>query len=108
MAHYQAPFATPGSCKPIIQCLRDLPLGDGPDDVVTLIDAYSGKLTQSLLPKLMLYAIPGFTTTIDTVRWAHDNLPNLTLVDIGEDLLYAQETHPGKIGTELAAWYREL
>lgn len=106
--HYRQPFVKPGSSKPIWQCLRDLPLGNGPKDVVDLIDRYSKWLTQTQIPKLMLYAVPGFMTTIDTVRWAHDKLPNLKLVDIGEDLLYAQESNPTKIGAELSTWYQSL
>lgn len=108
MAAYQAPFQQPGACKPIWQYLQDLPLGDGPSDVVDLITGYSEKLCQSPIPKLMLYAVPGFITMMDTVTWARDNLPNLTLVDIGDALHYAQESNPGMIANELSRWYVSL
>lgn len=107
MEHYRAPFKEPGSCKPIWQYLQDLPLGGDSGEVDKLIANYSEVLTQSQLPKLMLYAIPGFITTVDTVKWARDSLPNISLVDVGDALHYAQESNPQKIGEELLAWYAE-
>jgi len=88
MRYYQEPFTQPGSCRPIWQYLQDLPLGDESSEVSELISQYSISLTQSSLPKLMMYAVPGFITTIDTVMWARDNLSQLTLVDLGDALHY--------------------
>lgn len=108
MDHYREPFTRNNACKPLWQYLQDLPLGDGPKEVVDLIANYSKKLQLSSLPKLMMYAIPGYITTISTVEWAKLNLPNLTMVDVGDALHYAQETNPVKIGTELKNWYKDL
>ncbi len=105
MAAYRAPFTEEHTCRPLWQYLQDLPLGDGPKDVVDLIANYSKKLQKSTLPKLMLYAVPGFITTIDTVTWAKDNLPNLKLVDIGDALHYAQESNPQFIEQALKDWF---
>jgi haloalkane dehalogenase len=105
MKHYREPFDTPESCKPLWQYLQDLPLGDGPKDVVELITNYSQQLQKSQIPKLMMYAVPGFITTISTVQWARQHLPNLSLVDIGDALHYAQETNPDTIGMELKNWF---
>jgi len=106
MACYREPFKEPGSAKPIWQYLRDLPKGRGDTEIVDLIGQYSNWLTASKCPKLMFYAIPGFNTTIDTVMWSRDNLPNLKLVEINDAFHYAQETHPREIGEELSRWYQ--
>lgn len=108
MAVYQAPFEKPDSCKPIWQYLQELPLGEERTPVVDLINRYSKFLTESELPKLMLYAVPGFVTTIDTVCWARDNLKNLTLVDMGDALHYVQESNPQRIAEEIHKWYITL
>lgn len=108
MSHYQQPFQQPGSCKPIWQFLQEMPLGEGANNVIDLIANYSAQLEKSGLPKLMLYAVPGFITTIDTVQWAKQHLPNLTLVDIGDALHYAQESKPQLISDELAKWLASL
>lgn len=108
MEHYREPFKEAGSCKPLWQYIHDLPLGDGPADVVELIANYSQKLQTSPIPKLMMYAVPGFITTISTVQWAKDHIAKLELVDIGDALHYAQENIPDKIGEELSNWYESI
>ncbi len=108
MEYYREPFKEPGTCLPLWQYLQDLPLGDGPQDVVDLISEYSKKLILSKVPKLMMFGVPGFITTIDTVQWAKKHLPNLTLIDIGDALHYAPEGKPIEFRTELRKWYIEL
>ncbi len=108
MLNYSAPFQSPGSTKPIWQYLQDLPLGDGPDDVVELISKYSETLQKTNIPKLMLYAIPGYITTIATIEWAKENFNNLSTVDLGEGLHYLQETDPLQIAQEIINWYQDM
>ncbi|GAB4391405.1 MAG: haloalkane dehalogenase [Gammaproteobacteria bacterium] len=108
LAYYHAPFSKPGSRKPIWQFLQDLPLGKQRTDVVALIERYSQKLTQSQLPKLMFYAVPGFNTTIETVKWAKDHLPHLTQIAVEDALHYPQESNPQVISEALSEWYSNL
>jgi len=108
MNHYREPFRQSGSALPLWQYLQDLPLGNEPKDVIQLISDYSKWLQLSKLPKLMMYAVPGFITTISTVQWAKDHLPNLSLIDVGDALHYAQESKPDEIGEALQEWYCHL
>tara|TARA_R110000868_G_scaffold138503_1_gene352671 strand:+ start:1752 stop:2630 length:879 start_codon:yes stop_codon:yes gene_type:complete len=101
---YREPFTASGSGKPILQYLNELPNGDGESKVDALIANYSERLTASNLPKLMLYSVPGFITTIATAMWARENLLNLEIVDIGEELHLAQETYPELIGDTISIW----
>lgn len=105
---YKAPFDTPASRHLLWQYFNDLPLGDGPDDVIELIAHYANGLQHSSLPKLMFYNVPGFITTMETVIWAKAHLPNLTLVEIEDALHYPQEYEPEKIGAALSTWYQSL
>ncbi|WP_244896868.1 hypothetical protein [Candidatus Coxiella mudrowiae] len=52
-------------------------------------------------PKLMMYAVPGFMTTIGTVQWVKNNLTNLTLVEFRDVLHFAQESIPDIFSHEL-------
>lgn len=104
---YRQPFKTSQDRKLLLQYLRDFPAGNKRSDVNDLIAGYSTRLIQSPIPKLMLYTIPGFNTTVDTLVWAKDTLSNVSLADVGEDLHYAQETHPQLMGTEIANWVKE-
>lgn len=108
MQHYRQPFLASGSGKPIVQYLHDLPKGKHKGKVDQLIADYSKKLTESKLPKLLLYSLPGFITTIATVMWAKENLPNLEIVDIGEELHLAQESNPDLIGKTISVWLQGL
>lgn len=108
MEYYRKPFTQEGAGKPILQYLKELPKGDGKSDVDKLIADYSKKLTQSTLPKLMLYSVPGFITTIATVVWAKENLLNLEIADIGEELHLAQETYPKLMGETISVWLQGI
>lgn len=108
MNAYRQPFSAKGTGKPIMQYLKELPSGNGKSKVEELIANYSKKITQSKLPKLMLYSVPGFITTIATVMWAKDNIPNLEIIDIGEELHLAQESYPGLIGETISVWLQSV
>jgi haloalkane dehalogenase len=101
---YRQPFIEQGSGKPIKQYLNELPDGLHKTKIDKLIEDYSDKLTESYLPKLMLYSVPGFITTIATAIWAKENLPNLEIADIGEELHLAQESYPQLIGETISVW----
>lgn len=104
MAHYREPFLQAGSVKPIMQYSFDAPCGDGKSEVDLLVQRYSEKLCQSQLPKLLLYSIPGFITTIATVMWAKSHFKNIELIDVGEELHLGQESNPEMIGESISAW----
>ncbi len=107
MDAYREPFPDEASRKPLWQYIQDLPLGKGPDDVVALIDTYSQWLQQTDIPKLMIYAIPGFVTTVETVAWAREKLHNLKLVGIDDALHFAQESMPDVFADAVRNWLAE-
>lgn len=108
MDHYREPFVEAGAGKPIMQYIEELPTGTNESKVEKLIEDYSRKLTKSKLPKLMLYSVPGFVTTIATAMWAKESLPNLEIVDIGEELHLAQESSPDLMGETISVWLQAV
>ena len=105
---YEAPYLTEESRKPLWQYIQDVPLGKGPSDVIQLIENYSNWLKITAIPKLMMYAIPGFITTVDTVKWARDNLSQLTMIGLDDVLHFAQESIPQAFTEHLRGWYENL
>jgi haloalkane dehalogenase len=103
MNHYRKPFVQAEN-KPILNYLQEISALPDNNKLEKLIVNYSEKLSNSTLPKLMLYSIPGFITTIATAMWAKENLPNLEMVDIGEELHLAQETCPELMGETISVW----
>ena len=104
MAKYREPFIEKGSGKPLYQYVQDLQASNDQSKMNDIIAGYSKKLMKSKLPKLMLYSVPGFTTTIATVMWAKEHLLNLEIVDVGEELHYAQESNPTLMGEAISIW----
>lgn len=108
MAHYNAPYPTIASRKPVRQWPLELSIDGKPADNTAIITDYNRKLQQSQLPKLLFYAQPGGIITERVVAWCREHLPNLTTVDIGPGLHFVQEDNPHLIGEKLAEWYQQL
>lgn len=105
MKYYRAPFTAPGSRKAILDFINLIPYLAKNKEVIECIKQYSDKLCQSDIPKLMLYAVPGFVSTMSTVHWAKEHLSHLTMVDIGEALHYPQESQPALVGKVMQEWF---
>lgn len=105
MQRYEEPFLTPEDRKPLWQFIQELPLGHQEGEIVELIGRYNEWLRKTKLQKLMFYAIPGFITTMESVRWSRENLPKLTLVELQNALHMAQETMPEFFAKELRDWF---
>lgn len=108
MQSYISPFPTIASRKPVRQWPCEIPADGEPADMQKLVSAFSQKLQESPLPKLLLYANPGAVINADAVEWCRRNLKNLEVVELGKGLHYLQEDHPHAIGEALAAWYKRL
>ncbi|MDR3478693.1 MAG: haloalkane dehalogenase [Gammaproteobacteria bacterium] len=104
MANYREPFLAEGAGKPLHTYLKEMPRLNSKTEMDKVIAEYSQKLISSKLPKLMLFTVPGFVTTMATASWAKENIPNLEIVDIGEELHYAQESNPGLMGETISVW----
>lgn len=101
---YLEPFHQPGSCKPLWQCVQELPIINKVSAAIDLISHYSKWLQKTSIPKLMLYALPGLLTTIEDIQWAKQNLSNITTVDLGTGLHYLPECAPLELGSAIKHW----
>lgn len=108
MRHYREPYADMRHRKLLWRYLLDLPYNQNAKDVSNLIENYSAKLVSSSVPKLMMYSIPGYVTTVDTLIWVKKNLKNIKLVDLGEGLHYVQESKPHEVGAAISSWMQDL
>lgn len=107
MKYYREPFTKAASIQPLWQYSQEFPLGS----VCTasqLIAQYSEWLQHTPIPKLMMYSIPGYATTIDTIQWVRDSLPNAKIIDTGDGLHYPQEENPTTFTTALCSWLDEI
>ena len=108
LAHYSEPFQSAKDRKPLVSYIQEVPWLTQNQATMDFIAQYANQLTQSTIPKLLLFAVPGFITTIDMVSWAKAHLTHLTLCDLGDAMHYAQETNPELMGKTLAVWYQSM
>lgn len=104
LEHYRKPMAE----KLLQTYLKELPRGTGESKLDKIIAQYSEKLIHSYTPKLLLYSVPGFVTTMATVVWAKENLHNLEIAEVGEELHYAQESNPTLMGETISIWLQGI
>ena len=105
---FRAALAETKNRQPLMQYLPELPTGSEPQEVTNLMRDYSHKLEHSSVPKLMIYGVPGYNTTIATVAWARDHLPKLTIADIGAALHFAQEINPTAFSEAILEWQEKI
>jgi haloalkane dehalogenase len=108
LKHYTEPFIEPRNRQVIWQYIQDSPFGKAAKDVLALIQDYTNFLAHSQIPKLMMYSLPGFITTMENVMWCRAHLPSLTLTDVGDDLHFIQEYNPQSFTESLRNWYAQL
>jgi len=108
MAHYCAAFLQTGVGNSLHQFLEESPNGNGKNVADKIIENYSQKLCQSKLPKLLMYSIPGFVTSVAMLVWAKAHLSQLEVAEVGEDFHFAPESHSTLMGETISIWLQGL
>ncbi|GCE11172.1 haloalkane dehalogenase [Tengunoibacter tsumagoiensis] len=106
MNEYRRPFAVPGEARrPNLSWARQLPIEGEPADVTEIVTASGQWLSQSLVPKLFIQAVPG---TQDPQKVAFNRTwPMQTEVSVRGHHT-PQEDSPDEIGQAIAHWVQQL
>ncbi|HJN37286.1 MAG TPA: haloalkane dehalogenase [Gammaproteobacteria bacterium] len=107
MNTYQQAFSTPYERRVFEHYLQEVPLGNKQSPANEVIANYTSFIINSPVPKLMMYAFPGYMTTMETVQWCKDTINHVTLADLGEGMHFIQESNPDKFSHTLFNWYDE-
>lgn len=106
MNAYRRPFAEPGEARrPTLSWARQLPIEGEPADVTEIVTASGQWLAQSLIPKLLIQAVPG-TQNPDQAAF-NRTWPAQTEVSVRGHHT-PQEDSPDEIGQALAQWLQQL
>ncbi len=106
--NYKQPFLSASDRVPLWQHIQEFFIDQNSQQLLNYVVEYSEYLKQSLIPKLMLYIVPGFIVTMDCVKWAQNNLSNLQTADLEEGLYLAPESNPLLFGQVLLDWYENI
>jgi haloalkane dehalogenase len=107
MYQYREPFKAVESRKLIWAFFNEIPIDGTPADVHQVVTDYNRWLQQTELPKILLYANPGYIMNESAVDWSKTYLKNLETVDLGQGMHFLQEDHPKAIGKALARWIQQ-
>jgi haloalkane dehalogenase len=102
---YRRPYLEPGeSRRPTLTWPREIPINGEPEDVVSIVDDYSGWLAQSDVPKLFVNAEPGSIVTGSRREFCR-TWPNQEEVTV-RGAHFVQEDSPHEIGEAVATFVR--
>jgi len=104
MEIYRKPFKDKKSRQVLWQSVIENPFFNSKSPMITMVNHYLEWLQTTQIKKLLLYAMPGFLVSMETVKWCMDNFPALTAVDIGYGLHYLPETLSDEISDALVKW----
>eukprot|EP01084_Bolivina_argentea_P134826 237695_1 len=105
MNNYRAPFINPKHRYILLKFPRDVPLAGEPQDSWTAVSEYSEWFSQSYIPKLQLFGIPGILNSLEDVTIHKQTLINYESVNIGSGMHFIQEDQPHAIGRAISEWY---
>ena len=106
MNEYRRPFAQPGEARrPTLSWPRQLPIEGEPADVTEIVTASGQWLSQSLVPKLLIQAVPG-TQSPDRLA-LNRAWPAQSEVSVRGHHT-PQEDSPDEIGQAIASWLQHL
>ena len=105
-ADYNSPYPTIESRKPLEVWPKEIPIDGSPARNEIIISNYSKWLTETNIPKLLLYAKPGMILKKKDVEKIQKEFKNLESVYIGKGKHYIQEDHPHEIGKAIQNWIK--
>jgi haloalkane dehalogenase len=107
MDTFRAPYIDPEARRPLLQWTREIPIGGEPALTAQRMERGYEALRASPIPKLAVVATPGAVIDkAETDLWRQE-VPNLSLVDIGEGSHFLPLDRPREIAAALRLWIRE-
>jgi haloalkane dehalogenase len=101
-----APYPTPESRRPILEWVRQRPLGGEPAEVVERVNTFNAWLGASPeVPKLLMtFEGQGLLIDEHATAWCRQNIAALTIVECGRAGHHAPEDRPEEIAAAISTW----
>ena len=105
---YREPFINHVNRKSILGLVSAFPIAGANRDTAAVLNQYGQYLAASPTPKLFIKALPGGVVNQRHIKWAKNNMTNLTVIDIGEGGHFIPESSPVKLGKVIGSWLANL
>ena len=106
---YRMPFPTVESRKPVWAMPNMIPFDDRQDDTWRAVKNIEQGLSTLTMPTLLFWAHPGIlVNNEEQIRWFQQQMPALTVIDLGQGIHFLQEDHPDEIGHGIVQWLEKM
>ncbi len=108
IAQYNRYYSNEKSRQPLLQWLREIPIGGQPANVHEIGLKNNQWIIESEIPKLLFYVTPGVLVPEATVKYMEDNAKNIKTIGLGPAGHFMQEVYADEIGKGLAEWLQSI
>ena len=108
IAQYNSYYSNEKSRQPLLQWLREIPIGGTPSNVHEIGLKNNQWIIESEIPKLLFYVTPGVLVPEATVKYMEDNAKNIKTIGLGPAGHFMQEVYADEIGKGLAEWLQSI
>ena len=108
IAQYNEYYPNEKSRQPLLQWLREIPIGGTPSNVHEIGLKNNQWIIESEIPKLLFYVTPGVLVPEATVKYMEDNAKNIKTIGLGPAGHFMQEVYADEIGKGLAKWLESI
>lgn len=108
LENYRRDYPTVRSRIAVRTFPREVPFDGYPARSYELVTSYIRWIAETDVPMLMFHGDDGVAIKAPEVAWLRAHVTNLEVVDLGHGKHFLQETHPDRIGSELASWQARL
>jgi haloalkane dehalogenase len=108
MKAYKAPFRKIQSRKPMLQWARQIPINGKPKQIYEIVQEYNHFLRNAIIPKLLIYSLPGAMINKADVDWCNKHLKNLESYYVGKGYHFIQEDYPEQIAAKIKTWRMKI
>ncbi len=108
IAQYNSYFPNEKSRQPLLQWLREIPIGGAPSNVHEIGLKNNKWIIESEIQKLLFYVTPGVLVPEATVKYMEENAKNIKTIGLGPAGHFMQEVYADEIGKGLAEWLETI
>lgn len=108
MDAYRAPYPDRASRLPVLVWAREIPIEGSPAQMVDVVTANQGVITDPAVPTLLMHGDPGAIVGAADVAWCREHGGSLTIADVGPGLHFLPEDRPEQIAAALVGWLGDL
>ena len=108
VTQYNSYYPNEKSRQPLLQWLREIPIGGSPANVHDIGLKNNKWIIESEIPKLLFYVTPGVLVPEATVKYMEKNAKNIKTIGLGPAGHFMQEVYANEIGKGLAQWLETI